>query len=78
MTKPLPDAIAIARKISGRKPATGCALGHGLHEAAIQQDAALLQAFCAGLGIDLETARNAIESGIPLTAGAPAEDSVCA
>jgi hypothetical protein len=67
MTKPQPNAIAIARKISGRKPVTGCALGLGHHEVNVERDAALLETFCAHLGIDMDLARHAIETGLPLS-----------
>jgi|TARA_Y100000815_G_scaffold275254_1_gene312510 hypothetical protein len=65
-----PNSIAIVRAIADHAPTTQCALGHGLHEARIEREAALLECFCQQLGIDVAAARQAIEAGAPLNASA--------
>lgn len=65
-----PNSIAIVRAIADHAPSTQCALGHGLHEARIEREAALLERFCQQLGIDVATARHAIDVGVPLNTSA--------
>jgi hypothetical protein len=78
MTTPTKTAIAIARQISERKPTTSCALGQGLHEAAILREAKLLQNFCEQLGIDPEQAKLALENDIPLFSASSAHEETFA